>query len=42
MSMPRQASMPMPEINVAEIAEQVSRILCRQLTVERERRGMRK
>ena len=41
MSMPRQASMPMPEINVAEIAEQVSRILCRQLKVERERRGMR-
>ncbi len=42
MSMPRQTAMPMPEINVAEIAEQVSRILCRQLTVERERRGMRK
>jgi hypothetical protein len=42
MSMPRQAAMPIPEINVAEIAEQVSRILCRQLTVERERRGMRK
>jgi len=41
-SMPRQAAMPIPEINVAEIAEQVSRILCRQLTVERERRGMRK
>ncbi|MGA7932536.1 MAG: hypothetical protein WCA35_03060, partial [Kovacikia sp.] len=30
------------EINVAQIAEQVSRTLCRQLTVERERRGMRK
>ncbi|MDB9327569.1 hypothetical protein PN435_15610 [Nodularia spumigena CS-590/02] len=42
MSMPRQTAMPIPEINVAEIAEQVSRILCRQLTVERERRGMRK
>jgi hypothetical protein len=42
MSMPRQAAMPIPEINVAEIAEQVSRLLCRQLTVERERRGMRK
>ncbi|MBD2358706.1 hypothetical protein H6G41_29620 [Tolypothrix sp. FACHB-123] len=42
MSMPRQAAMPVPEINVAEIAEQVSRLLCRQLTVERERRGMRK
>ncbi len=42
MSMPRQAAMQIPEINVGEIAEQVSRILCRQLTVERERRGMRK
>ena len=42
MSMPRQAAMPIPEINVGEIAEQVSRILCRQLTVERERRGFGK
>jgi hypothetical protein len=41
-SMPGQAAMPIPEINLAEIAEQVSRILCRQLTVERERRGFRK
>lgn len=31
---------PMPEVNVAQIAEQVSRILSRQLMVERERRGM--
>ena len=42
MSMSRPASMPIPESNVAEIAEQVSRLLCHQLTVERERRGMRK
>ncbi|BAZ23383.1 hypothetical protein NIES4073_42710 [Kalymmatonema gypsitolerans NIES-4073] len=42
MSTARQAAMPAPEINVAQIAEQVSRILCRQLTVERERRGIRK
>lgn len=31
---------PMPEVNVAQIAEQVSRILSRQLIVERERRGI--
>jgi hypothetical protein len=29
-----------PVVNVADIAEQVSRLLFRQLTVERERRGM--
>ncbi|MFK0735475.1 MAG: hypothetical protein HEQ35_03305 [Gloeotrichia echinulata IR180] len=39
---PLQTSKPDREINVAQIAEQVSRILSRQLTVERERRGMSK
>jgi hypothetical protein len=29
-----------PVVNVADIAEQVSRLLFRQLTVERERRGI--
>jgi hypothetical protein len=33
-------SQPSSEVNVAQIAEQVSRILARQLVVERERRGM--
>ncbi|HEY9666690.1 MAG TPA: hypothetical protein V6C91_07785, partial [Coleofasciculaceae cyanobacterium] len=33
-------AMQMPEVNVAQIAEQVSRILSRQLIVERERRGI--
>jgi hypothetical protein len=37
---PVQTTTPVREVNVAQIAEQVSRILQRQLTVERERRGM--
>ena len=40
MPAPAQASVPAREINVGQIAEQVSRILCRQLSVERERRGI--
>ncbi|MEM9218146.1 MAG: hypothetical protein AAGD25_27865 [Cyanobacteria bacterium P01_F01_bin.150] len=31
---------PLPRINVGQIAEQVSRILSRQMTIERERRGI--
>ncbi len=34
------ATPPSPSVNVAQLAEQVSRILYRQLRVERERRGM--
>ncbi|MFB2875393.1 hypothetical protein [Floridanema aerugineum] len=39
-AIPAQTTTQVQAVNVAEIAEQVSRILYRQLTVERERRGM--
>ena len=37
-----QTGMLAPGINIGQVAEQVSRILCRQLAVERERRGIRR
>ena len=39
-SIAEMGAIPAPEINVQQLAERVSRILARQLTVERERRGI--
>jgi hypothetical protein len=39
-SFPQETSKENCHVNVAEVAEQVSRILQRELTIERERRGM--